>query len=98
MLEQVNFHEDIIQKDPNYLAAIASQLTTINQSSIALADSVKSLENVLTSERIPVSLSRFDNWFKHFVAIQNFRWFIIEVSLPVILGLLAIVLMAKEIF
>lgn len=46
----------------------------------------------LKDPRIINSLWRFDNWFKMFCRAQNIRWLILEVSLPVALGIWALTL------
>lgn len=48
-----------------------------------LMNAIKKAEETITSQRIPVSLERFDNWFKLFLSSQNLRWLVIEFSLPV---------------
>ena len=52
---------------------------------------------VIKGERIKVSLDRFDGWFKRALKIQNLRWIVLELLLPSVLGVLAIILLLTKI-
>lgn len=61
----------------------------------ALKDSIDSAQKVLFSARVPGSLKRFDSWFQLFLRSQNLRWFIIELMLPIVAGVIALLLLGK---
>jgi hypothetical protein len=58
-----------------------------------LKDAVESAAKNLNSDRIVVSLNRFDSWFKLFLRSQNLRWLVIEFLFPVLLGCYALLLL-----
>lgn len=58
-----------------------------------LNDSIVAAEKILTSDRIPASLNRFDNWFSFFLRSQNLRWLIIELLMPIFVGLYSLLLL-----
>ena len=57
-----------------------------------LKKSLEKTQEALTSERIPVSLSRYDQWFKLYQWNQLTKWFIVDWLLPIALGALALFL------
>ena len=67
----------------------SSVLQTLNNALTATNDlkhSVETAQKAIASQRIPVSLQRFDNWFQFLLRSQNLRWLIIEFVFPIILG------------
>jgi len=49
--------------------------------------------DVLDSPRITVSLSRFDSAFRQMLTSQNLRWLILELGLPAVMGISAILML-----
>lgn len=75
--------------------ACASHIHTTNSRVIDLNRSVDELRRVLESQRIPVSLQRFDRWFQIFLRSQNLRWLVIEFGFPIMLGAMALRLLCR---
>lgn len=55
-----------------------------------LKHDVDALAKVLESNRIPVSLERFDGWWRWMLRSQSMRWIIVDATLPLIVGATAI--------
>lgn len=86
-------------QDGNDSLNLANAMSTLSQakSSIEkLNTQIQNTEKILTAHRIPYSLSRFDGWFKLFLKSQNLRWIIIDIIIPVVVGITAILLLAKN--
>lgn len=49
--------------------------------------------NTIKSNRIPASLERFDNYFNHMHNSQGYRWLILELLAPILIGVWAIILL-----
>jgi hypothetical protein len=62
----------------------------------ALQRSLTQTENVFTSQRIPASLRRFDDWFGFFLRTQNLRWLVIELSMPLVVAVYALALLVER--
>lgn len=58
-----------------------------------LQRTVEATKITIESNRVPVSLERFDQWFKFFLRSQNLRWLVIDIMAPIILGIMAITLL-----
>lgn len=52
---------------------------------------LEKISRIFMQDRIKYSLERFDNAFFLFVKVQNWRWLILDFSLPIILGVISIV-------
>lgn len=48
-----------------------------------------------TDPRIPVSLKRFDDWFQIFLRSQNLRWFVVELTAPIVFAVYALYLLQR---
>ena len=48
---------------------------------------IEAMSKIFSSERIPVSLKRFDEAFHWRAISQNFRWLIIEFVVPLVIGI-----------
>jgi hypothetical protein len=57
------------------------------QASEDLKMSIENASQIFSSERIPVSLKRFDEAFNRHALSQNARWLCIEFGLPMLLGI-----------
>ncbi|HDI3211702.1 TPA: hypothetical protein PMB29_003499 [Vibrio cholerae] len=90
VVEQLNKHwlevEGLCQglksdsSDQSKLDGLLKKLNEIDSSS-------KSLERHLTNIRISASLHRFDNWYHFLVRSQSVRWLLLDVLLPVSIGI-----------
>lgn len=57
---------------------------------------LRKTEGIVQSNRVPVSLGRFDKWHKEFSRSQNLRWLMIDICTPVVLGLAGVILLYIE--
>jgi len=57
-----------------------------------ISDHLGNISSLLNNPRLGYSLSRFDNYFTLFCNMQNYRWLVLDLLLPIVLGLLSIVL------
>ena len=76
------------------LSHLAQAIRLANATNVQLsqpATKVQDLQKVLVSERIPVSLKRFDEAFKFHSMNQNARWLVLEFGVPVVVGISGIV-------
>ncbi len=72
---------------------IANAAQSVSQVRERVTELTRALENTsktIASQRIPVSLERFDQWFKLLLQSQNLRWLLIDFLLPVALGVTAL--------
>ena len=76
---------------PSNLHVLMPILTGIQTEAAKLLRSIEGLNKALDSDRIPVSLSRFDACFSRVLKSGNLRWIVLDVSSPLILGVMAIV-------
>lgn len=72
------------------LSTTLQTLSEINRNAVNLVRKVESVDKILSSCRIPVSLERFNTWFKLFQFNQIIKWFLIELFIPLALGIVAI--------
>ncbi len=68
----------------------------VRQELTAVTEALKDAKGALESERIPVSLARFDSAFKALLSSQNIRWLILEWIFPLLLGICAIVYLTSR--
>lgn len=69
-------------KEEQYIN-IVNNLASINQN-------LNTFTKAIESKRIPASLEKFDNTFYHFQKSQGWRWAIIELFLPILIGVFAL--------
>lgn len=77
-------------KDPYSHQNFMNALKAVNGAKTASEDlkpKVEKMSEVFSSERIPVSLKRFDEAFHCHAISQNFRWLLIEFGVPLVTGL-----------
>lgn len=60
-----------------------------------LKNSITYLQETFTSNRIPVSLRRFDNWFQLFLRSGNLRWIVVDALIPLLTGGFALILLMR---
>lgn len=80
----------------NYSQAV-TMLSSIKTDISTLQRQLKSAIDTIESTRIPASLERFDGWFHLSLRTQSLRWILIDLSLPVLLGLTANVLLVRQV-
>jgi hypothetical protein len=92
------FHEQLSALKENIsesdIASAKTTLTSIDSKISKLQKQFEQVSKVLGSPRINASLERFDNWFYLILRIQSLRWIIIDVSFPVLIGLIANLILA----
>lgn len=52
-------------------------------------DSLKAIDNILSSARLSESFNRYDRWFYYMVKTQSVRWLVLDCAIPLLLGLIA---------
>lgn len=88
---------DIIDLDIRKVRSIMEDEQGITQESInGLTNSLNNIQESINSERVRVSIVRFDKWYKMFYKAQNIRWLLLEFMLPVLLGLTATVFLTRR--
>lgn len=75
-LNQPNIVNKLRNSAPNFTNKLDSLSTKLNE-----------VEKIFTNNRIETSLKRFDKWFWFYQNQQIFRWAIIELGLPIVLGI-----------
>ncbi len=75
------------------IANAAQSISGVRERIAELTRAVEHTSKTLAALRIPVSLERFDRWFKLLLRSQNIRWVLIEFLLPVALGGAALVVL-----
>jgi len=58
-----------------------------------LTSAIQRTAGVLDSPRITVSLSRFDAAFRQMLTSQNLRWLVLELGLPALMGIFAVIML-----
>ncbi len=74
----------------------AVSVAGVREKVIELTRAVENASKALEAARIPVSLDRFDRWFKLLLRSQGARWLIVEFLLPIALNMAALVLLATR--
>ena len=70
-------------------------ISTTNSHVVELRQKLTEFSNVFESKRIPTSLKRFDLWFQICLRSQNLRWLVVEFSIPILLGIFALLLLSR---
>lgn len=78
------------------LDTVLNALTEARSAIRDLNNSVQRVEKILSSNRVPASLRRFDSWFEVFLRSQNMRWLLIDTLAPIILGTWALVALISQ--
>jgi len=87
--------QEILESLPDSIAKqnivnnVLQTISGVQRSSSNLESKIKQLEETFSSNRIPVSLRRFDRWFLLFQWNQLAKWIAFEFGLPIVLGLWA---------
>ena len=75
------------------LNALQQLLKKLDKSVFELSQKVDAARVAVQSNRIPVSLGRFDQWFSMFLRSQNLCWLLIEAILPLASGVASLFLL-----
>jgi hypothetical protein len=78
---------------PQTIAKSYTATSKLHKTIADLCQKIERTQNTISAYRIPVSLKRFDSWFKLLLCSQNLRWLLIEFLLPIILGSWALLLL-----
>lgn len=90
--------QSVIEKMRESKDSNNKQFQDLISKSNSISTSLERLEKALQNIRVDASMLRFDEWFRILVASQNFRWLILDIALPLILGLVAFFSLIKELF
>lgn len=80
-----------LEEQPENTGQVLSEIRSIEESLN------KTLE-VVNSQRLRDSLKRFDNWFGLMLVTQGLRWLVLEVGLPLLVGLMTMILLILQIW
>lgn len=85
--------ENMEMPNINHVIRSASE---INQAVSQLKTRIDEVGEIITSARIPVSLARFDRWFRCFSLSQIGRVLLLDLVLPFFLGAISIILSVQR--
>lgn len=80
------------------LAELQKNFISLRQQLSQIKTTLEDTKKTIESERIPASLSRFDESFKSLLSSQNARWLFLEWLFPLALGLMATSLILYKVF
>lgn len=86
--------ESLEGKNPNVVSACMS-INRISSDIQKLNKSIEQIGKAIDSQRIPVSLRRFDSHFQFYLRSQNLRWLVFELGFPLALGGCALFLLSS---
>lgn len=92
--EEVKRNSGPIQPESN--AAVLLQ--QIKSDIATLLNEVTQTKAVLTSQRVNVSLRRFDNAYQLFLRSQNLRWLVVEAGFPFLFGLTSLGILVRDLY
>jgi hypothetical protein len=89
-----------LKADPSYRPEIHGELGgKLEEIRVAIASLDRSFaqtEAVLSRSRIPVSLGRFDAWFRLLCRSQSIRWLVFDLLTPLAVGIVALGLLSTD--
>lgn len=77
---------------------VRGDIAEINRNVQNLSNNFNKFSEILESNRIPASLGKFNKWFFYMHTSQSIRWILIELLLPLILGIVAIYFLYGKVF
>lgn len=83
------------QGNPNAVN-VCMAINRVSTDITKLKSSIETVSKTIESTRIPASLERFDNRFQLFLRSQNLRWLVLELGLPIIMGLTSVFLLLSK--
>jgi hypothetical protein len=78
--------------EPGEMSRAQKQVDQIANKITNLEETLKRTKDTIGAARVPVSLKRFDGWYRAFSISQNLRWLIIDALIPIGLGIVGIIL------
>lgn len=82
--------------DSSNIVNACSLISGVREVVVQLKHGIEEARQTISAYRVPVSLERFDAWFKLLLRSQNLRWFLVEFMLPILLGAAALFLLCFE--
>ncbi|WP_147452830.1 hypothetical protein [Cupriavidus plantarum] len=90
LIGEVRTHIQAAPREGPYDGETLRRMGSVENVIGKLEKNMRAFEDVVNSNRVPVSLERFEAWHKLFVESQSIRWLVIDVGIPWILGLSAL--------
>ncbi|UEB93480.1 hypothetical protein LIS66_13795 [Pseudomonas sp. HN2] len=89
-------HIDGLQRaDMTVAGSISISIQSLAKNILQVRQALEATESVITNNRVPESLGRFDNRFRLLLKSQNLRVLLIEVGIPVLLSFVAAAYLAR---
>lgn len=95
--QEAAIREACAGKEPLNVANATAPLNQITHSAQQLRHAIEQTAKTLGSLRIPASLERFDRAYLHFLKVQNVRWLVLDVLLPLSVAGCALLLLGEVI-
>lgn len=89
----------VLLQNPGDAMNLQNTLNAITETRGVIVDlkrSVECVQETFSSQRIPGSLQRFDNWFQLVLRSENLRWLLIDALAPLIAGGTALFLLFRH--
>lgn len=74
------------------------ELMTLNTNIQSLNTNFIIYHDTLSSARIPASLERFDKCFQYMRTSQSLRWFMLELLMPILVGVYSLYIISPKVF
>lgn len=87
--------ENLEGKNPNVVNACMS-INQVSSEIQKLSRSIEQTGKTIESQRIPVSLKRFDGHYQFYLRSQTLRWLVFELGFPLALGSYALFLLSSS--
>lgn len=84
------------QVPPDSVAAVL--LRQIKSDIATLLNEATQTKAVLSSQRVNVSLERFDKTYELFLRSQNLRWLVVEAGFPVLFGIASLGILVRDLY
>lgn len=99
-LEEIKYrlgNPDEIKGSPDDIST-SKLMGQVNANLINLSRDLKTSREIILSPRIEISLERFDNWYKWLINLQGFRVVVVEIGLPIALGILSLAVAVRYLY
>jgi hypothetical protein len=91
--QEAAIREACLTGNPINVDNATALLGQVRQAANELKGAIESMGKTLRSLRIPASLDRFDQAYRHFLTSQNVRWLLLDALLPIGMAILALILL-----
>lgn len=71
-------------------------IENVRKEMIATKGALETINETLESNRIPVSLRRFESWFSLFLRSQNLRWLLVEFIFPLFIAVYVLAMLTTK--